>query len=218
MDFLTHPKNLEVSHSVEYTYAPLSDDSNEIRLLLISSKEIARQSGYKGQILCRLNQYNINDAPEYNALSYTWGDTNDRRHIWINDTVMSVTKNLYDFLTTIQHETKICVFWIDAVCINQADDLEKSYQVAMMHQIYKNAVSVTAWLGPEDDGSDIAIQSFIDIAIDFNKMLGKGSAYPDKYIREHIDVSDSGKPPFPIRESIHFLSRPFVSFQRLQQS
>jgi Heterokaryon incompatibility protein (HET) len=34
------------------------------------------------------------------------------------------------------------VFWIDAICINQEDDKEKSRQVPMMAQIYSEAANV----------------------------------------------------------------------------
>ncbi|KAK2615941.1 hypothetical protein N8I77_002662 [Diaporthe amygdali] len=40
--------------------------------------------------------------------------------------------------------------WIDALCINQADNDEKASQVAMMGRIYAATTSVTVWLGPED--------------------------------------------------------------------
>jgi hypothetical protein len=43
--------------------------------------------------------------------------------------------------------------WIDAVCINQTDDREKSIQVAMMDIIYRRANRVLIYLG-ESDGRD----------------------------------------------------------------
>ncbi|CAH0051582.1 unnamed protein product [Clonostachys solani] len=38
-------------------------------------------------------------------------------------------------------------FWVDAVCINQADAQERNAQVALMSEIYKSALSVKIWLG-----------------------------------------------------------------------
>jgi len=38
-------------------------------------------------------------------------------------------------------------FWIDAICINQQDDDEKSAQVRLMCQIYRLAEEVITWLG-----------------------------------------------------------------------
>jgi hypothetical protein len=37
--------------------------------------------------------------------------------------------------------------WVDAICINQSDTLEKNIQVAMMGEIYENAATVRVWLG-----------------------------------------------------------------------
>ncbi|KAJ4299542.1 hypothetical protein N0V90_004788 [Kalmusia sp. IMI 367209] len=45
-------------------------------------------------------------------------------------------------------------FWIDAICINQEDDLEKSSQVALMGEIYKKAVNAIVWLGSTYDKWD----------------------------------------------------------------
>jgi hypothetical protein len=49
--------------------------------------------------------------------------------------------------------------WADAICINQNDINEKSAQVTMMDRIYSSATYVTAWLGPPDEHSDVAIQT-----------------------------------------------------------
>lgn len=43
------------------------------------------------------------------------------------------------------HETK--VLWVDALCINQEDDAEKSYQVRLMTEIFRNCQRCFVWLG-----------------------------------------------------------------------
>jgi hypothetical protein len=48
------------------------------------------------------------------------------------------------------------MLWVDAVCINQQDNREKSRQVAMMGEIYKRASQVLTWLGePKSDPDDL---------------------------------------------------------------
>jgi hypothetical protein len=37
--------------------------------------------------------------------------------------------------------------WVDAICINQRNEREKSQQVRAMDKVYSNAVAVSAWLG-----------------------------------------------------------------------
>jgi hypothetical protein len=39
------------------------------------------------------------------------------------------------------------VLWVDAICINQHNNQEKSHQVSMMGEIYKRDTQVLAWLG-----------------------------------------------------------------------
>ncbi|KAF3035694.1 hypothetical protein E8E12_006218 [Didymella heteroderae] len=41
-------------------------------------------------------------------------------------------------------------YWIDAICINQVDQAEKSTQIALMGSIYKNAKRVLAWIGSDN--------------------------------------------------------------------
>ena len=60
--------------------------------------------------------------------------------------------------------------WADALCINQADDDEKSEQVRARGQIYKRADNVWAWLGEQDDFSDLAFET-LDIFFWATKML-----------------------------------------------
>ena len=49
----------------------------------------------------------------------------------------------------------LCPIWIDAICINQSNNEEKSQQVAMMGEIYSGAAEVLVWLG-EDAFDDAA--------------------------------------------------------------
>lgn len=42
-------------------------------------------------------------------------------------------------------------FWIDALCINQADVQERTAQVQLMRDIYSRAEKVVTWLGPDDN-------------------------------------------------------------------
>jgi hypothetical protein len=67
--------------------------------------------------------------------------------IILNATTKPVTKNLFDALTALRHESTSRMVWIDALCINQDDIEERGAQVQMMTQIYKSASKVLIWLG-----------------------------------------------------------------------
>jgi hypothetical protein len=43
------------------------------------------------------------------------------------------------------------LFWVDAVCINQRDKHEKTWQVNLMRDIYTSASQVAAWIGTSEE-------------------------------------------------------------------
>lgn len=87
--------------------------------------------------------------PAYEALSYVWGDREEGRQIFLNGIPFRVTQNLYAALAQLRLFERERVLWIDAICINQNDDDEKSTQVTFMRQIYEAASQVLIWLGDE---------------------------------------------------------------------
>lgn len=68
--------------------------------------------------------------------------------------VISVGRNLAIALRYLRDSRKERHLWVDALCINQGDDVEKSKQVQSMSSIYSKAERVISWLGegtPEID-------------------------------------------------------------------
>jgi len=47
-------------------------------------------------------------------------------YVWVNESPVRVTANLYAALNDLQDETRVLRLWADALCINQKDDEEKS--------------------------------------------------------------------------------------------
>jgi hypothetical protein len=79
-----------------------------------------------------------------------WGDPTSMEPILINGKKYNITKNLYDALNSLPDIDKSSVWWwIDAICIDQQDNTEKSMQVPRMTHIYSSAYRVLAWLGAE---------------------------------------------------------------------
>ncbi|KAJ4024578.1 hypothetical protein NW752_003145 [Fusarium irregulare] len=91
---------------------------------------------------------------KYNALSYTWGpprnlegtDSSDAI-ILFNGHLFEIQPNLYDALLELRATCSETPIWIDALCINQSDQTERSAQVSVMNQIYGSASRVIVWLG-----------------------------------------------------------------------
>jgi hypothetical protein len=94
---------------------------------------------------------------DFTALSYTWGEPIFSQKLILNDVAYPITENLYLFLRRCLQRTEIRRLWIDAVCINQHDDAEKSMQVANMLSIYRKASAVRVWLGEAGASTSLAL-------------------------------------------------------------
>jgi hypothetical protein len=115
------------------------------------------------------------DAPEVEALSYTWGSPDNPVDIFVkvgesSFCTLSVTQNLAEALRYLRLEDKPRLLWIDAICVNQQDMDERSSQVELMADIYSLAKKVVVWLGPESYDSSIALEciEMIDSRVDIN--------------------------------------------------
>ncbi|KAE9376366.1 HET-domain-containing protein [Stipitochalara longipes BDJ] len=95
----------------------------------------------------------------YQALSYTWGSTENAAEIIIKDCKMSVTENLHSALLHLRLEDIDRILWIDAICINQENLQERAHQVQQMGDIYRKAEEVLIWLGQATKETDIAMDS-----------------------------------------------------------
>lgn len=98
---------------------------------------------------------------EYLALSYTWGDGPSSKSVVLNGLQVQIKQTLFEFLLSYRKsfndEFQRCYIWIDAVCINQIDDVEKSVQVSSMMVFYQRARQVVVWLGTGSANSHAAM-------------------------------------------------------------
>lgn len=145
--------------ALPYTYLPLDRSLREIRLIKL------QPCGFHGaddvssrDVHCRIFPASLDEEPIYTALSYTWGDPTITMTVTLDNVAIEVTENLHSALQHLQHETQELILWIDAICINQKDDEEKSWQVQQMRDVYEKAASVMVWLGPAKDDSDLAMK------------------------------------------------------------
>lgn len=91
-------------------------------------------------------------ALRYTAVSYTWGDQKPTEVIRLNGKLFQVRPNLLACLYYLSKARRHADLgwdwlWVDAICINQQDDREKSEQVGRMNKTYSNAEMVSLWLG-----------------------------------------------------------------------
>jgi hypothetical protein len=91
----------------------------------------------------------------YEALSYVWGDSTQKQKLRVDGRVIDITPNLAFALQCVRDRNTSRHLWVDAICINQNDDEEKSNQVAKMAHIFRCSKRVLIFLGSEDDCSDV---------------------------------------------------------------
>lgn len=81
-----------------------------------------------------------------------WGDEPASKEIVLNGQTFLVRENLGNFLDRAKdadppHRGPL---WIDALCIDQDNVLERGHQVGLMGDIYTNTQLVISWLGADD--------------------------------------------------------------------
>lgn len=127
-----------------YRYSPLRNP-REIRLIQVQPgprSDKVRFALIEGSL----------DSSSYEALSYAWGGM--RSLMEVDRRTFEATLSLRQALTHLRAVQSTRTVWVDALCINQKNDQEKSEQVQQMQEIYAKARRVIVWLGA--DPGDIA--------------------------------------------------------------
>ena len=135
-----------------YAQTPLVTEQREIRILSLAPG--IGDSVLRGELIVESLHY---DDLHYTALSYTWSGPVSQCSIIIGGVPLHITANLELALRRIRGPDRPKNIWIDAICINQHDNEEKSVQVLLMGDIYANAARTIVWLGEQSADSDIAM-------------------------------------------------------------
>ena len=133
----------------QYPGAPLSDPGNEFRLLYLRPSH----SRFDSDVQCTLSNVSPGPHPPYEALSYTWGHSDNHRTIRLNHVGgFPVTDNLYGALKQLRYENAVRILWVDALCIDQGNDIERSAQVGRTGETYSRSSRLMVWLGDVSRG------------------------------------------------------------------
>ena len=129
----------------------------------------------------------------YDAISYTWGRGTPGTELIIYETYeptiirgrIPIKPNLEDALKTFRKSIDYNseqFYWIDAICINQSNEKEKSAQIEKMKTIYNRAEVVRVWLGEETPRVHGAME-FVNEMNDLNALdqLSTDVAYDTKW-------------------------------------
>ena len=167
-------------------YDHLSPHERKIRLLRV------RANDSTGVAECDLSTHSLDEAVKlgFSALSYTWASCQPtdpsltsqdggvrcnrvevtpegERKAPCSGVEVEITGNLLDFLRHFileGHPDFQGYLWVDALCINQSANDEKSHQVNLMSQIYEKATRVFVWLGHEDKWTEDAMKTIVELA------------------------------------------------------
>ncbi|KAK3631055.1 Folylpolyglutamate synthetase [Elasticomyces elasticus] len=131
-------------------YQKLDVGRKEIRLLVVKKAEFRSDDIY-----CELRRAFLEDrpVPSYYTVSYVWGDITTRTAIYLDGKRVEIGASAEQALRRFRTREGDVLLWIDAVCINQRDIVERSQQVAIMGDIYSSAGHNLIWLGDDSDGS-----------------------------------------------------------------
>lgn len=134
----------KVPAKATYDYRPLPNPRT-IRVAILEPAESTRDS-----LRLRLKRISLDsrDRLRYEALSYVWGASAGDQPVFCDGKVLLVTANCESALRHLRLKKRPRVLWIDALCINQGSNSEKSRQVPLMGDIYESATRVLVWLGP----------------------------------------------------------------------
>ncbi|KAH7109241.1 heterokaryon incompatibility protein-domain-containing protein, partial [Dactylonectria estremocensis] len=130
-----------------------------------------------GDLYFNLESVNLDDNPEYEAISYCWGNAKDTRTVYCGKDSLQITVSLFSALKQLRFPDRPRALWADAVCINQDDIVEKGAQVKLMSQIYSKTSRILIWLGEDKAGLEGVEESLAEAL---------ALLPPDTYDREEI--------------------------------
>ncbi|KAF8853575.1 hypothetical protein BDZ45DRAFT_598307, partial [Acephala macrosclerotiorum] len=127
-----------------YVYEPLDQANSSIRLIILQPSV-----DFNFDVHCDISNVSLDTEPKYEALSYTWGDTSVTETIFLQGHPFQATVNLVSALRHLRLKDQTRTMWVDAICVDQANILEREQQVPFMRKIYSMAERDLLWLGED---------------------------------------------------------------------
>lgn len=137
-------------------YKALNSGRREIRILHV------RGNANKEDILdCTLETVSLHSEPkpQYEAISYCWGELQGSSQMRVNGVIVDAPASAIRALRRFRPEAGSRALWIDAICINQADLIERAEQVSRMEHVYRNTSTCLIWLGESRANSALILKS-----------------------------------------------------------
>lgn len=147
----------------DYNYAELRPGSRVFRAIRLLRPQQSWHPFLKQRTLrIQIENIQLDSGDPYECLSYTWavapGQIRDRR------VIVETSKGSYQLFIHRPLESALLQLFnsnavpfplfVDQICLNQDDDVEKAHQVPLMQDIYAKCIRTVAWLGPGTRRSD----------------------------------------------------------------
>jgi Heterokaryon incompatibility protein (HET) len=123
----------------KYEYEELNPQTNEIRILELLPRNWHEVEDF---VACRLLHKSLDENPQFEALSYTWGRKAGDVPIFIDpktiledgkvNEAIKITPTLYVALKRFRSDSTSRYLWIDQICIDQQNAVEKASQVQLV--------------------------------------------------------------------------------------
>jgi len=131
----------DTAHPRPFRYTSLHE--GQIRILVLEPGR------WRDPVRVRLEIEELAERPEYEAISYSWGNAQQTKPITCDGGLFHITENLFDGLRRMRLADRERYLWADAICINQDDVDERERQVGLMGAVYSTARQVLVWMGEE---------------------------------------------------------------------
>lgn len=143
-----------------FEYDPLPSNSTEHCIRLLHLQPARVKGTNKEEIRCFLEHTTLSAKHGYEALSYCWEPVTPKQSIICNGKMLSIGSNLFHALEELRFAAGkgSRLLWVDAICINQSDEEERSQQVQHMRLIYSKAKQTIIWLGPQAQHSSLGFR------------------------------------------------------------
>jgi hypothetical protein len=134
--------------NVQISYLPIDSSQGEIRLLNIGA------GNQCDDLVLSLEVVQLDNGPmmDYDAISYRW---DIQANIELNNSTelhtYYLTEGHRQIIQDLRYTDHARRIWIDAICIDQGNIIERSQQIQLMRLIYTKACHVCIWLNYELD-------------------------------------------------------------------
>ena len=103
--------------------------------------------------MCRLHVRSLADSPQYETVSYVWNTSTPAVTVSLNNVQYQIPASAAAALRRLRFDNQPRLVWIDAICINQDDLVERGEQVILMRTVYTCSMGNLIYLGESDNAS-----------------------------------------------------------------